>query len=241
MTKAGTEVGGRVVPWREFVQGAGKALPIVLGYVPIGIAYGVLAREAGLDLRTATAMSVLVYAGASQFIAAGMFGAGAGGVSIVLTTLLVNLRHALFSSSLAPRMARFSAGTAALVGTGITDETFAVASAEPAAQAHHPMFYYGLNLTSYAAWVLGSFLGAVLGPFLGRVADLPLDFALAAMFIYLLVVQVRSREVAATAFLAGALSLFLAAGCHTRWNVVLASVIAATVGAGCERWIKRSW
>lgn len=227
-------------PWQELLLGIGKAIPIVLGYIPIGIAYGVLARGAGLDLPVVMAMSVLVFAGASQFIAAGMFGAAASGWSIIITTLLVNLRHLLFSSSLAPRMARFSTRTLALIGTGITDETFAVASAEPAEPPHHPWFYYGLNLTAYAGWNLGSFLGAVLGPLLQRVADLPLDFALAAMFIYLLVAQVASRVLAVTAVLAGILSVFFAAGLHTKWNVVLAALVAATIGAGWEHWTKRS-
>ncbi|KUK40634.1 MAG: AzlC family protein [Clostridia bacterium 62_21] len=239
-TRVASRLPSSVTPWRELILGVGKAIPILLGYVPIGIAYGVLAREAGLDLFTVMAMSVMVFAGASQFIAAGMFGAAAGGWSIVVTTLLVNLRHLLFSSSLAPRMARFSTRTLALIGTGITDETFAVASAEPAAQPHHPWFYYGLNLTAYAGWNLGSFLGAVLGPLLQRVADLPLDFALAAMFIYLLVIQVAGRALAATAVLAGVLSVVFAAGLHTKWNVVLAALIAATIGAGWEHWTKRS-
>ncbi|MGQ9497969.1 MAG: AzlC family ABC transporter permease [Desulfotomaculales bacterium] len=239
-TRVVSRLRSSVTPWRELVLGVGKAVPILLGYIPIGIAYGVLAREAGLDLFTVMAMSVMVFAGASQFIAAGMFGAAAGGWSIVITTFLVNLRHLLFSSSLAPRMAHFSTRTLALIGTGITDETFAVASAEPALQPHHPWFYYGLNLTAYAGWNLGSFLGAVLGPLVQRVADLPLDFALAAMFIYLLVAQVAGRTLAATAVLAGILSVFFAAGLHTKWNVVLAALIAATIGAGWEHWTKRS-
>ncbi|MGQ9712324.1 MAG: AzlC family ABC transporter permease [Desulfotomaculales bacterium] len=238
-TRVVSRLRSSVTPWRELVLGVGKAVPILLGYIPIGIAYGVLAREAGLDLFTVMAMSVMVFAGASQFIAAGMFGAAAGGWSIVITTFLVNLRHLLFSSSLAPRMAHFSTRTLALIGTGITDETFAVASAEPALQPHHPWFYYGLNLTAYAGWNLGSFLGAVLGPLVQRVADLPLDFALAAMFIYLLVAQVAGRTLAATAVLAGILSVFFAAGLHTKWNVVLAALIAATIGAGWEHWTKR--
>lgn len=239
-TRVVSRLRSSVTPWRELVLGIGKAVPIHLGYIPIGIAYGVLAREAGLDLFTVMAMSVMVFAGASQFIAAGMFGAAAGGWSIVITTFLVNLRHLLFSSSLAPRMAHFSTRTLALIGTGITDETFAVASAEPALQPHHPWFYYGLNLTAYAGWNLGSFLGAVFGPLLQRVADLPLDFALAAMFIYLLVAQVADRTLAATAVLAGILSVFLAAGLHTKWNVVVAALIAATIGAGWEHCTKRS-
>ncbi len=85
-----------------WVRGVARAMPIVMGYIPIGFAYGVLAQQAGLSLFNTLAMSALVYAGSAQLIAAGLFAAAAPALSIVATTFVVNLRHMLFSAALSP-------------------------------------------------------------------------------------------------------------------------------------------
>ena len=74
--------------------------PVCLGYIPIGIAFGVLAQKAGFTPFETGLMSLIVFAGSSQFIAVSMFAAGAGAASIIATTFVVNLRHLLMSSSL---------------------------------------------------------------------------------------------------------------------------------------------
>lgn len=110
-------------------RGLSQAAPIVLGYLPIGFAYGVLAGKAGLSPYSAVLMSVLVYAGASQFIAAGLFAASALPWTIVVTTFVVNLRHALMSASLAPHLRAWRPRALAAFAYQLTDETFAVHSA----------------------------------------------------------------------------------------------------------------
>jgi len=85
----------------SILQGLSAAWPICLGYIPIGLAFGVLAQKAGLDPIEIMLMSILVFAGSSQFIAVSMLSTGAGAVSIIITTFAVNLRHLLMSSSLA--------------------------------------------------------------------------------------------------------------------------------------------
>ena len=80
--------------------GLTKAVPVILGYMPIGLAFGVLAREAGLNLTQVFLMSLLVFAGSSQFISVAMLKAGADMWSIIATTFIVNLRHLLFSASI---------------------------------------------------------------------------------------------------------------------------------------------
>ena len=86
----------------SWLQGMVKALPIVFGYIPIGFAYGVLAQQAGLSTLNILLMSIIVYAGSSQFIAVGLFAAAVPGLTIILTTFVVNLRHMLFSAALSP-------------------------------------------------------------------------------------------------------------------------------------------
>jgi 4-azaleucine resistance transporter AzlC len=104
------------------------ALPVVLGYLPIGFAYGVLAANAGLTLMQTLAMSVFVFAGSSQLIAVGMISQGINPVSIVLTTLIVNLRHLLMSAALSPHMQEWKKTEIAGFCFELTDETFAVHS-----------------------------------------------------------------------------------------------------------------
>ncbi|MBO8129134.1 MAG: AzlC family ABC transporter permease [Peptococcaceae bacterium] len=233
---AGTEV----KPAQEFKLGALQAVPIMMGYFALSVAYGVLARDAGLSILETVAMSVLVYAGAAQFIAVGMFAAAMSPWAIIATTFLVNLRHLLMSTSLAPYFQRLRLSTLALLGTGITDETFALNSAELAKKRYHYFFTYGTNLASYSAWCTGSLVGAVCGSAIPGLDKLPLDFALPAMFISLLVMQLTDRLLIITAVLAGTLSLLFAMLLEGNWNIILATVLAATIAAGWEKWRKNS-
>lgn len=227
-------------PVSEFTAGVGKAVPVMMGYVPIAIAYGVLAREAGLTLWETVAMSLFVFAGASQFIAVGMFATAVSPFAIIFTTFLVNLRHLLMSASMAPFLKGRKFGTLALLGTGVTDETFAVNYAEFSKASRSHYFMYGVNLASYSSWVTGSLIGGMAGQLVPGLDRLPLDFALPAMFICLLVIMLRNRLMLAMAVLAGALSILLAMWIEGNWNIILATVIAATVGAGWEKCRKQS-
>ncbi|MEW6726442.1 MAG: AzlC family ABC transporter permease [Bacillota bacterium] len=226
-------------PREEFRHGVGKAVPIMLGYVALAIAYGVLAREAGLTLWETMAMSTFVYAGASQFIATGMFAAAMDPWTIIATTFLVNLRHILMSASLVRYVRKLRFFDLALLGTGITDETFALNSTEYAQRQRHHFFMYGTNLASYLAWNTGSLIGALSGTIVPGLDRLPLDFALPAMFISLLVVQVKDRLLLGTALIAGALSITGAMLVEGNWNIILATILAASIATGWERW-KRS-
>ena len=89
-------------PWPEILSGMWQALPIVLGYVPVGFAYGVLALKAGLPAIPAALMSMIVFAGSAQFIAVGLLAVDAPALTVILTTFVVNLRHLLMSAAMAP-------------------------------------------------------------------------------------------------------------------------------------------
>ena len=89
-------------------KGVRRALPIVLGYVPIGFAYGVLAGKSGISAANTVLMSLIVFAGSAQFIAVGLFASGSGPAVVILTTFVVNLRHLLMAASLAPYLSKWS-------------------------------------------------------------------------------------------------------------------------------------
>jgi len=220
---------------RSFAHGVKSAVPIVLGYIPIGFAYGVIARGIGLTVPEATAMSILVYAGSAQFIATGLLAAGAGPMTIIATTFLVNLRHLLMSAALLPGLRHLSPKLLAVLSFGITDESFAVASLELENARNAGSFLLGLNLTSYVSWIASSAGGAWFGSLFPDTDRFGLDFALPAMFIALLIFQIREHRYWVVAILAGIASVGLALLLPGNWNIILATLVGATVGMVMER------
>jgi 4-azaleucine resistance transporter AzlC len=215
---------------RKFIlQGFTAALPIWVGYAAVGIPFGVLARQAGLSPIQIAMMSIIVFAGSSQFIAVSMIGSGASILPIIITTFFVNLRHLLMSSSLALHLKGTSKGILSLFAYGVTDESFAV---------NLTKFMHGgwdvnralvVNHTANAVWIASTIAGGYLGEAVPEGA-LGIDYALTAMFIALLVFQLRNTLVIVMAILSGLLSLVFSLLLPGAWNIVLASMIAASAG-----------
>ncbi|MBN1642607.1 MAG: AzlC family ABC transporter permease [Anaerolineae bacterium] len=221
--------------WR---RGLAQAAPIVLGYVPIGFAYGVLARESGLSAQDTVLMSLVVYAGAAQFIAAGLFAAGVSPLSIVVTTFIVNIRHTLLSASLAPHLRRWRPPTLAAFAYQLTDETFAVHAVRFRSGAPDRVEAFLVNTVSHAAWISGSWLGAIGGTFVPDARRWGLDYALPALFLALLVPQLQSRRHTGVALCTGATVLALSVLGLAQWAVLLATIVGATLGVVWERWTR---
>ena len=111
---------------REFRAGVRAGLPIVLGYVPIGVAYAIIARQSGLSTLETVLMSLLVYGGASQMMAAGMIAQGAAAAAIVLAVFVLNLRHLIMSLCVNNRIREGGLGWRLLGSYWVTDESFAL-------------------------------------------------------------------------------------------------------------------
>jgi 4-azaleucine resistance transporter AzlC len=217
-----------------------RAVPIMLGYMPIGFAFGVLAVTAGLSISNALAISVFVYAGSAQLISVGMIEAGAGVAAIVLTVFLVNLRHMLMSAYLAPYLGRLKRWHQALFSYEITDESFALHSVFFRNQGVPPEpQLFALNASAHLAWIIGTLLGAWVG---GRltidIAAYGIDYALPAMFIALLVMQIDSLRRGAIAILAATTGLMLYLAGMSQLYIILATIIAATAGAALRKEVK---
>jgi 4-azaleucine resistance transporter AzlC len=223
----------------QCLNGAKRALPIVLGYVPIGFAYGVLAGKSGLSETNTLLMSLIVFAGSAQFIAVGLFASGTGPAAVILTTFVVNLRHMLMAASLAPYLSGWKKKYLAFFSYELTDETFALHSSQLSGLNSCRLEALSLNVTAQVSWVLGTLLGVVASGCIGNVKPLGLDYALAAMFIGLLVGQCESLVKVLTAVFAGVIAtLFFLAG-FQQFHIIIATVVAATLGLGVEQWIKR--
>lgn len=215
-------------------EGIKAGWPICLGYFPIGLAFGVLAGKAGLHPVEIGLMSLVVFAGSSQFVAVSMLSGGASTLSIVLTTLIINLRHLLMSSSLAGYLRSVNRCWTALFAYGVTDESFAVNLNRFQVSNWDWRRALVVNQTANLAWIISSIVGAYSGQFIPAGA-FGIDYALIAMFLCLLVFQLRGRLYALTAMVAGALAIILALLVPGNSYIVLASVLAASVGVVFRR------
>ncbi|MBY0011327.1 AzlC family ABC transporter permease [Paenibacillus typhae] len=225
----------------SFLQGVKDCIPTLLGYLSIGFAAGVVEKTAGLSLAEIALISIILYAGSAQFIAAGMIAAGSTATSIIITILLVNLRHLLLSAALSPYFRHLTPLRNLLIGTLLTDETFGVAIQRSARKkAISEKWMHGLNITAYLNWIIANLAGAVLGQWISSPEEWGLDFALPAMFIGLLVLTLIGRSRYALDITVGLIAMIIAVGLSILWSpsigVIAAAVIASTIGAVLEKW-----
>lgn len=205
-------------------------IPVFIGYFPIAVTFGLLAVSVKISLAETFSFSVIVFAGASQFVGLNMINAGIGAGEIVLTTFLLNFRHFLMSASLSSRTS-FRKGVIPFVAFGITDETFSVASMEK--REFSESYILGLNFTAYSGWVAGTVAGYVAGDFLPSVLQESISICLYAMFVAILIPAVRkSFRAGIIALIAGFINSVLEyfAFSGSGWNIIFSILAASTAG-----------
>ena len=210
--------------------GVKDAIPIILGYLPIGMAYGMLAVNRGLTPLQTTAMSIFVFAGSAQLISIEMIAAEAALAAIIAMTFLVNLRHLLLSASLSLHLRNLPLYYYPFLGFLITDESFAVAMSKLEKKQKKQRYFFALGFTAYLGWIFSSAAGAFLTEFINFGNGGALDFVLPAMFVVLLIMQISSKTEVAVALISAFLSLVFAVTIEGSWNIILATILAATVG-----------
>lgn len=215
----------------EIVKGAKRASPIILGYVFVGMAFGIVSRSSGISVLDTSLMSLLVYAGASQFVAVGLIEKGIGVLSIIFTTFLVNSRHLLMSASLSPYFKRLKSWKSAMLAFGVTDETFVLNSTE-LSKKENKNFYFilGLHGAAYTSWVLSTVAGALLGNYIVNPNELGLNFTLPAMFIALLIIQITNRIDLIVCLVAASISVILLPFISDELILILSTIFAASLG-----------
>ncbi len=213
-------------PRSEFFGGVKAELPILLGVVPFGLIYGLLANQAHIPVDVALFMSSIVFAGSSQFVGTQLIGATSPLVVIVLTTFVVNLRHALYSASVSPFTKHLSRKWKWLLAYLLTDEAYAVTIThynDPIESPSKHYFFLGSGLTLWSSWQISSAIGI----FASR--QIPeswsLDFTLALTFIALVVPRLKDRASAAAAFSAGIVAVLTYS-----WPYKLGLMLAALAG-----------
>lgn len=220
----------------SFSKGVRNGLPICFGYLSVAFAFGIFACGSGLTVAEALLISATNVTSAGQLAAVPIIAGGGTLLELAVSQLVINLRYALMSVSLSQRLGgsvrlpdRF------LVAFVNTDEVFAVAMAQNGPVGRR--YLYGLILTPYLGWALGTLLGAVAGNLLPAVVISALGLAIYAMFIAIVLPKVKNHRPTA---LCVAIAVLLSCAFYyipllqkipSGFSVILCSVVAAAVAA----------
>ncbi|MBN2821982.1 MAG: AzlC family ABC transporter permease [Coriobacteriia bacterium] len=221
----------------QFRLGVVKTLPMALGVLPFGLAYGVIAIQAGLTIAETMLMSLIVFAGASQFMAVVIIASGAGIPLVVASTFLVNLRHLVMGLSLSPYLSKVTSRWQRFVAFSMTDESYITTVThyrETPEEQGSPYFMLASGGSIYVVWAAASLVGALAGHLISDPLKWGIDFAMPAAFLTMLLPQVVSRRVAAVVAVAavvGTASYVLIPG---KWYIILAVVTGTFTGVILE-------
>ncbi|ODJ66154.1 branched-chain amino acid ABC transporter permease [Brochothrix thermosphacta] len=227
-----------------FKEGIIDCLPTLLGYISIGLACGIIGTASNLSVLEVTLLAIFVYAGAAQMVMTGLIAVGAPFFTIILTVAVVNIRFLLLSMTIAPHFKHESLLVRLGLGFLLTDESFGVTVIKYAKNRNEPLrkqWLMGLNITAYIVWIISCLVGALIGNWIKNPEVLGLDFALVAMFIALLVLQLelveRSKlranlEAVATTFIG--MFVFMAV-MPSSLAVLVSTIIGAMMGVRREK------
>jgi 4-azaleucine resistance transporter AzlC len=219
---------------KSFWAGVRAEFPLLVGVFPFGLIYGVLALDAGLSPAAALAMSSILFAGSAQFVAAQLVSQSAPGLVIVLTIAIVNLRHMLYSASIAPFIARLPARWKTLLAYLLTDEAYAATILYYEETGFTPTghwFFFGAGLGLWTTWQLSSALGIFFGAMLP--ASWPIDFAVPLTFIAMVMPVLKDKPAVAAA-LSAAVVAVMAYALPFKLGLILAALVGILTGTVLE-------
>ncbi len=222
----------------RFIKGVIKGSHISIGYIPIGISFGLIAKALDIPNEVVILMSLIVYAGASQFMAVSLMSTGIGMVEIILTTFIVNLRHLLMSGSLSQKIhSKADEKLLPIIAFGITDETFAYISMADQDELSDA-WIIGLNVIAYLSWVLSTVVGLYLSASLPDIIQTSMGISLYAMFIALLVPNIKGNKALLKITFISIISSsvlyftpFISKLISSGWRVILTILISSSIGA----------
>ena len=205
-------------------------IPVILGFVPVGIAYAIMAKQAGFTNLQTCLMSLSVFAGASQMMATGMFAQGASIFAMVLATFILNLRHLIMSTCVINRMKTGGIGIRLLAAFGITDESFAIFTTEKEENCT-VMFLLGLVLVNYSSWNIGTLLGTIVSDFLPEILTASLGISLYAMFLGLLMPNLtNNRRLGVLVIFTAICNTILNQLVASSWALIISTLFCAFIG-----------
>ena len=232
----------RNIPTDNFLQGFKDCIPTLLGYISIGLAFGVVGVASNLSVLEISLFSIFIYAGSAQFIVCALLLTNSPISAIILTVFIVNLRMFLMSLTLAPYFTRYSFLRNIGFGTLLTDETFGVAITKSVQDGKlYGKWMDGLNITAYLFWIASSTAGAFLGQWVANPEKWGLDFALTAMFVALVVLQLSTigkSKLKHYLLLIGYMFVIMYVLCSflpSHVAVLVATIVVATIGVVTDK------
>lgn len=218
----------------QFIKGMHHGIPIMLGYLSVSFGFGILAVKSGLTVLAASLISLTNLTSAGQAAGIAVIAAGGPLVEMALTQLVINIRYALMSLSLSQKLDEsFTLPKRLIASYGITDEIFAVASAQT--DKLTPWYMYGLISVSTFGWVTGTLLGAAAGEILPPAVTDAMGIVLYGMFLAIIIPPARKeRSILVVVVLAAAASLvfkFLLTFVSDGFAIILSAIAAAAIGA----------
>ncbi len=214
----------------NYLYGIKKSIPVFFGFLPVAITFSIMAIGAGMTDVETVAMSVFVFAGASQIMSVGMISAGAGMISVVIATFVLNLRHVIMSTCVFKRIRIRNPLLKLLGAMAITDEGFALITTEDKDRCDVP-FMLGVITLTYLSWVFGTVVGVLASNILPDIVADSFGIALYALFIALIAPDIKKSlrlllTVAATALINCVLCVFI----PSSWAVIASTLIGAFIG-----------
>lgn len=222
-------------PSKRFLNGLKDVFPLIIGAFPLGVIYGALAMKAGLSAPAAQSMSAFVFAGSAQFLIAQMAAASVPAIVMILAVAVINLRHALYSASVAGYIQNLSPFWKGVLAFLLTDEAFVViiTNFEKEENTPHKRWYFlGAGLSMWIFWQIATAAGIFLGEIIP--ASWPLDFALPLSFIAMVVPALRDRASTGAALAAGIIAV-LAFTLPYKLSIILAASVGILVGVLLEK------
>lgn len=211
----------------RFIEGCKKGVPIAFGYVPMGIGYAAIAIKAGMTPIQTISMSVLVYAGAGQIIAASMLLSGATAMAIILTNFVVNLRYFVMSTCVLNQVEKSSLPLNILAAHVTVDESFAMFSLS---EDSNIWVYLGIAVFAWLSWIVGAGIGVVVLDILPVIVTNSFNISLYALFVAILVPSIKeSKQIALLVLITAVLNIILGQFLGN-WSLIVSTLIGAAVG-----------
>ncbi len=220
---------------RVFVEGSKAVSPLLLGVVPFGLAFGVVAAESVVGSALGYATSIVIFAGAAQLATIQLFDQGVVAAVVIATALVINSRHVMYSATMAPHFREFPLWARYALPYVLTDQAFAVSIVgyrDVTDPVYKRWYFTGAALTMWMAWQLSTLAGVVIGSQLPN--SLSLDFAIPLVFVALLVLTVRSRPEMVAAIVGGGIAL-LGASAPYGLGLTIGALVGVAAGVAAHR------
>lgn len=211
----------------KFIDGCKKGIPITFGYVPMGIGYAAIAIKAGMTPLETISMSIFVYAGAGQIIAASMVLTGATAMAIILTNFVVNLRYFVMSTCVLNQVEESNLPLNILAAHVTVDESFAMFSLS---EDSNIWIYLGIAIIAWVSWILGAGIGVVILDLLPVIVINSFNISLYALFVAILVPSIKeSKQIALLVLITAILNIVLGQFLGN-WSLIVSTLLGAAIG-----------